>query len=400
MYGKVDRLLICIILITFATSPVLVNAKGTALNHLLIVVMCLSPIVLLAYHKLAVKDICPLLLIFFVVANPLLFHPETLRWGTILFTVLYCLTFMAYSRLINDSGFALEKYARLLKYIIYAYALVLIIQQFCVLSGLPIFLSSNYDSQTLWKLNSLTSEPSHSVRYVALLMYSYMTMKECVQQEKYTLFKGISQDKWLWIAFLWVMIMSFSATGILFLFIVLTKFINKKNWLSFVACFLLLLLLLNATGSSAFERAYQMVKTALTLDEYAMVQADHSGSARIVPMIICAKMINLAVPDGWIGHGVDYVSTWMYLYYPGVADDYTAGGILSFCIEYGFIPFLVFIYFSFSTVVRRHDFTSLLFWFFMCLNEGINMQLTWAAILFMYTNKVLIQQYSIRNQPD
>lgn len=89
---------------------------------------------------------------------------------------------------------------KLLKYILIAYAIVLFIQQICVLLGIPIINLSNYDIRQPWKLNSLMSEPEHSGRMVALLMYSYLSIKSA-NNGKENFIESWKNDKLLWMAF-------------------------------------------------------------------------------------------------------------------------------------------------------------------------------------------------------
>ena len=100
-----------------------------------------------------------------------------MRWSTVLYSCMFCLYFISLSHLFSFSNISQSGILKLLKYILIAYAIVLFIQQICVLLGIPIINLSNYDIRQPWKLNSLMSEPEHSGRMVALLMYSYLSIK-------------------------------------------------------------------------------------------------------------------------------------------------------------------------------------------------------------------------------
>ena len=79
----------------------------------------------------------------------------TMRWSTVLYSCMFCVYFMAFARVLYSNGYDFSDFSKLLKGLIYAYCIVLIIQQFCVLTNLPIFNLSNYDIREPWKLNSL-----------------------------------------------------------------------------------------------------------------------------------------------------------------------------------------------------------------------------------------------------
>lgn len=375
-------------LIAIATSPAFALDESNR-NMLLVLVMGVSPFVILRYLEVDKIDLTLTILCGFNILSTLLFHPESVRWISMLFTVGYCLFFMAYNRLLRHAVLEIPDYMQILKFLIYAYTVVLLIQQFCVLVGLPVFMQGNVDVNQ-WKLNSLTSEPSHSVRFIALMMYSYLTMQMKIAPESSfsTLFKG---NKWLWAAFLWSMVTVNSGTAYLFLAIVLFKFVKIKYIFRLIPLVVVIIILGYLFGITAFERTANLAMATLTLNESAIFYADPSGSYRIIPMIACAKMIDLATIDGWFGHGVDYVAIQMSSFSKFFRGG--GGGVLHQAVEYGFISFLIFTGFSFFMTFNKRDYLSILFWVFMCLNEGINMQLTWAAIVFLYTNKIMMKRW-------
>lgn len=123
-----------------------------------------------------------------------------MRWSTVLYSCMFCLYFISLSHLFSFSNISQSGILKLLKYILIAYAIVLFIQQICVLLGIPIINLSNYDIRQPWKLNSLMSEPEHSGRMVALLMYSYLSIKSA-NNGKENFIESWKNDKLLWMAF-------------------------------------------------------------------------------------------------------------------------------------------------------------------------------------------------------
>lgn len=382
----------CIILIAMAVSIAFFLGADNR-NQLLIGVMCFSPLILLKYPSLYPQDTIIILFCGAIILFPILFHPETMRWSTVLYSVMFCLTFMGYNRLLINGGLTREHYQTLLVYFIYAYAAVLLIQQFCVLTNTPIFNISNYDPQTPWKLNSLTSEPSHSARVVALLMYSYINIKEAITKRRYVFKEDFKIDKWVWIAFLWTMVSMGSGSAFLFLLIVLLNFVHFKTLIPvFALVGGLLIIVETIDGTRAMDRTYKTATAVLTLDEKAIIKADHSASARIVPAMICIKRINLFETNAWFGHGIDNVSTFMSKQFPGVKKGYTAGGMAAFIFEYGIIAFLLFLIFSWKACIKRLNPIDMLFYFFMIFVFGVNNQFVWLAILLLYTNKYFLNK--------
>lgn len=383
---KIKPYLLIIILISLAVSPAFALGEGNR-NLLLIGVMAISPIIILYYGRFDRINMWLALFMASVLLFPLIFHPESMRWSTVLYSVMFGLTFMAYQELLKHSYFTPINYQFLLKYLIYAYAITLLIQQFCVLTGLPIFNVSNYFPNEPWKLNSLAAEPSHSARIAVLLMYCYITITELRQKRKYNFQFNIKNDKWVWLSFIWVMVTMGSGTAFLFMVIVLLKFVRLKNLVPLFVIGCAILFLVNNFEITAFERTYKGVIATLTLNEDAILQADHSAAIRIVPMIIIAKMLNLTTWNGWFGHGIDYVGTFLSDYLPGVAEGTSGGGLFQLWIEYGFISFILFIVFSLTNTYKKGDYLSFLFWFMLVFLYGINSQIVWLCIVLLFTNK-------------
>lgn len=103
-------------------------------------------------------------------------------------------------------------------------------------------------------------------------------------------------------------------------------------------------------------------------------------------MIILLKMIDLSSTNGWFGHGVDHVGTFLSDMVPGLNEGITGGGLFQLCMEYGFISFVLFVIFSFKTVFNRNDYFNILFWFFLVVMYGLNTQILWLCLILIFTN--------------
>lgn len=308
-----------VIIISLAIAPAFALGEGNR-NLLLIGVMAFSPLIVLKFHKLYKDDIWLYLFMISIVAIPPLVHPESLRWSTIFYSLMFATTFLAYKQILHRNKFTPQQYLHLLKYLIYAYFIVLVIQQICVLTGFPIFNISNYNPMEPWKLNSLAAEPSHSGRIVALLMYCYIVMKELITNKKYNFSSNIREDKWIWISFLWTMITMGSSTAFLFMGIVLMKFMRIRNFLSFIMLLSLILFIVNYVGIHSFDRTIKFMSAVVTLDTDKIIETDLSAAQRIVPLILIPKLIDMHSVNGWFGYGIDYVSTFLYKYIPGIPE--------------------------------------------------------------------------------
>ena len=376
--------LLLLIVIALATSPAFALGQANK-NLLLIGVMSISPMLIIFFNNFQKSDIWIIILVVLVLIIPNINHPTTMRWSTVLYMCMFCFTFMAYTRLLSKSKLAPLDFMKILRVLIIAYAVVLIIQQICVLFGLPIFNVSGYSISNPWKLNALSSEPSHTSRIVAFLMYCYIIVKELVLKRPYSLKKDAANDKWLWISFFWTMTTIGASTSFLFLPLVLLKFIRLKDLLPLVFLITTIFGISIYFGVTAFERAFNVFIAVLSLNPEIITNADHSASIRIVPILVLIPLLNITTLDGLFGHGIDYVGSILYLMVPGIEKGMPGGGLMQLWLDYGFIIFLVFtfgsIYFTFS----KRNKLSIIFWFFLVLMYGVNNQILWLFIIFMYT---------------
>lgn len=382
----ISSMLLMLILIALAIAPAIVLGEDDR-NIFLIGVMAISPIIIVINHKFYQSTHLLLMFMLSIVFIPLLHQPDSMRWSTIMYSIMFGLTFIAYVQLLHSKKFHIENYQKILKYLIYAYFVVLLIQQFCVLTGLPIFNIHNYFPYEPWKLNSLSAEPSHSARIVALVMYCYITIKELIVNRKYNFRLDIKQDKWVWVSFLWSMLTMGSGTAFLFIIIVLSKFVRFKNLMAISIIISVIVLLIDMLGITAFERTLKVFIATLTFDVDTIMEADHSASIRIVPMIIVAQMVDLTTLNGWFGHGIDYVSTFLSSEIRGIPEGTSGGGLFQLWIEYGFLSFILFVIFSFSNSYKKGDYLSIVFWFMLVFLYGINSQIVWLTIILLFTNK-------------
>lgn len=376
-----------------AISPAFALGEGNR-NLLLICIMGISPLVVLIYPHLDGNDFLLLLFMACIMLFPLMNHPESMRWPTVLYSFMFCLTFMAYQRLLDKGNLPIEGYLNIIKYLLYAYFVVLLIQQFCVLTGLPVFNLANYDPNEPWKLNSLSAEPSHSARIVALLMFCYITIKEIIFDKAYLFRENFREDKWVWIAFIWTMVTMGSSTAFLFLPLVLLKFMRLKNLIPLMAVLFGIYYLVDIFGFVSLERTYKVFMATLSLDEYKILQTDHSAAMRIAPIIICSKMLTLSTLDGWFGHGIDYTASFMYQLIPGISPGTAGGGMFAFALDYGIISAVIFLLFSFITTFSRRDYLNIAFWILLVVLNGINSQITWLAIILLFTNRYFQNYYT------
>jgi hypothetical protein len=310
---------------------------------------------------------------------------------------MYVTTYMTVSRLRAKTVFTEIQYLKLLEFLIFAYVTVHIIQQLCVLASLPVFLQSSSFPNNKWKLGSLSLEPSHFARLLSLFMYCYLTMKETVTSRKYKFKKEWKTDKHLWLAFLWSMLTMGAATAFLFLPFVLLKCVKMRNIVFVAAIIAGLWLVAENISSEALNRTTNTALATLTLDEHKIIEADESAAYRIVPIIKVIKYLGVVSADDLFGHGIDRIKTIVSQIHLDSSEEIASGGLLALWYEYGFLPFVLFVLFSFLSCYRKGDFVAVIFWLFLVFIYGINNQIPWIAIILLTTNKYFTNRKKYEN---
>lgn len=385
MIYNIDRKLVILIILALSVSPAIFLGEGNR-NLFLISILFLTPIIFFRYFKIERIDILLISFILTILIIPITFTPESFRISTVLYSILFCILFITYKQIFYITNLSIESYLKLLKYIIYAYFFTLIIQQLCVLTGLPVINASNYSISDPWKLNSLSAEPSHTARIVALLMYSYIIITEIIKEKSYSFFKELKNDKLIWFAFLWVMLTSNSGTAFVFLAIIFLKFFQLRNILFIGILSIISILLLEYLNITAFERTFNFALSVLSLDINTMMQVDHSASLRVAPMIVLFEQIDLTSISSWIGHGIDSTGIILDKYIYGVPEGFTGGGSLYLVYEYGFISWVLFMIFSFLTVIQLKEPITIIFWFFLVFMYSLNSQIVWLCLTILFNN--------------
>lgn len=386
---KKNKLLAFMIFAVSVTLTAFLDEE-TMLNWLVIATISCSPVLLVAFQKPTKYEGPFWVFIFLFLTIVIMYHMDTVRWTTILFSIAFIIFFISFARVTITKSPSPLFFQNILKLLIYSYCIVLIIQQTCVLLGLPIFNVSAYNIIEPWKLNSLMSEPSHSARVLPILMYIYISIKE-VSEGKKTIRESFKEDKPLWIAFVYACITMLSATAYIFMFIVFAKFLNKNTVVRTVLFVIILLTLVsNVIENKAFQRTYDVVVATMTFNEDKIIEADGSGSYRIVPFFRGAKAIGASSFCDYFGHGIDAD---MRDIEPLPGTDKGCAGPFAIWYNYGSILQLLYWFATLKVCYIKKDKVSLLVWFLCVFTYGgMNNQIVWLSMILLYSYRYCIKQ--------
>ena len=77
-----------------AIAPAIVLGDGNR-NLFLIGVMVISPIIIMTSKRFKRSNVWLLLFIVSIVLIPLVHQPDSMRWSTVMYSIMFCLTFMS-----------------------------------------------------------------------------------------------------------------------------------------------------------------------------------------------------------------------------------------------------------------------------------------------------------------
>lgn len=366
-------------------------------NLLLIGIMALSPIIFFIDFKLEAPDFLLILFASSIIFFPFLLHPETVRWSTLIYTLMFISFFLAYKSALFRGALSVEAYLNIIRFLIFAYFFTLVLQQLSVLFNFPIPNLSHYRPNEPWKLNSLSIEPSHSARVVGILMISFILISELQRARNYRINVEWRKDKYLWLAFFWTMFTMGSSTTYIFVILIAMYFLSNRT----VASFFIMTIFIYFIGAyfkiDAMDEILAIVLATISLDEQTILGTGSSGAYRILPTLVLIKMVDITTIESFFGHGVDHVSQFLYLYVPGLPIGSSGGGVFQIWIDYGLVPFALFItyclrslfYFGGSPRRLMLEFSVLLL---IILVQGINNQLLWFALMIFLTNRYFMSR--------
>ncbi len=384
-----------IIIISLSISPAFATSDVDNRNYLLIACMSIGPILFLSIGTIKWKtDGLVLLLISLIFITQILFNPQSVRWTSIFFSCMFFIYFLTAIKVVKKARINYSTLCNITKYIIYAYAIVLIIQQICVLTGLPIFNHIGV-AESKWKLNALSAEPSHTSRYVGILMYSFLHFKDKIVGYRIPFKECFRKNQKIWMAFLWVILTTVSGTAMIVLALILSRYLTKKNLI--LACTFLGIAFMVGVKSdmTALRRSTSFLTAVMTGDTKLMMATDHSASVRVVPAILCIERIEPLSLRGWVGEGGGSTATWMSNYMPGVPKGWSGGAMASYALEYGLLVSLLFIGLSFNWCYDKNNkLCTIGLWLICVVLIGVNSQIAWLCILMLYLDKNL----SVRNE--
>jgi len=229
-----------------------------------------------------------------------------------------------------------------------------------------------------------------------MAMFTFtQTCREMQPDER--LWSNIRSNPALWICWAWVIFSTVNATAFVLSPLVLMPYITRRNICIWGAGFLIsggVIYFTPLKQFHQFERIRLTAETCATFDEKAIINADESAAARIVPTFRGMRaLVNSPCIKILSGHGTDADQRDLP---PRPCDKKDRGfaGILCMGYNYGLLCAIAFWTAIGAVTLTRHRWTTALtFLFAIQMSADFNMQLVWMIMAF-----AMIFKYNVCNR--
>ncbi len=355
-----------------------VGIEGYGVSPLKVALMGLAPIFFLMNNPRINKAVV-FGSLFFISCVLCAYMAGPVRWSTVIYQGMFIFIFVCFYSLLRQGEIQLDSFKRFLKYFIYTYCIVLILQQICLLMGLKNFILINLANQyylAIDKLPLLTQEPSSSARILAVLMLGYLRCTEIGTGSKPHLSELFSEEnRWVTILFLYAMTTMGSGTAYICLGILSCYFINRKSAIYIIPLVASLVFLSDYFEIKQLSRVKATIEATATGDSDIVIETDQSASSRILPLLNLVTKTDLSDKTSWFGKGTstkEEKENWFRTF---------TKARVSIVDQYGLLTFLFSLVLVYSCIIKRIFSIESLFFIIIFGLSLMNVAYVWGAMM-------------------
>ena len=314
-----------------------------------------------------------------------LFNGE-MRFSTLGYLGLFLMTYVTFYNLVQKGAFTINSFMKLLRLLIFAYGIVLVLQQVLSFVGVVNIGILNLDNQIYlsdYKYPSLSIEPSHSARILTVAMLCYLRcLAICNGGRKVKIsemFNG--ENKSLTLMFMWTMFTMSSGTAFIGLGLLSLYFVTKRSVFYIVPLLIGLFLLGEGLELKQFDRAKRVAFATTTGDANIVAEEDESASSRVIPLLNTFKA-DLTDKTTWMGRGTKSEKEISNI------SAYKTNKI-DVVEQYGLIALIVSIFLVYSCFIRKFFSIETLVFIILLGITVANLYYSWACYMMMSTMRFL-----------
>ena len=318
------------------------------------------------------------IVVFSIMAMRTLFQGGVGDLGSVALTFVYSIGYFAIAGLLERVQDKRMFVQDMMRWIIYSFAILSVIQMVTSFAGLPI--PNVMATKGLWSYNSLAYEPSQLGRVVGVTMLCYLMLARLPTASDYPGDAPQTLKKVL-IAFLITMLLSGSSMAVVAIIIV---FLLSRSILWVIALVTVVTLFWPMVMLIEYEplkRASLLLYNLGSLDVSALVGADHSGAVRIIPAVIYINDLAPAELGFWIGYGNDGLTRFFLGRIPGLRENVTVSFLPGFMVIYGAISTALFIWVFVLRQMNRTTAPLIVFCMIFMASSAWNTQVFWYGLI-------------------
>lgn len=373
--------LVAIIIFTVFATALAPFVDEAQRNSLVIGVSALMPLFLIAFSLPPKRDLFWVGTIILYIVSTSALRVTTSEISSIAFTILLFFPYLFIAACLSNGKIARQKIIVLLRRLILTFC-VFSVAQFLAKSG-GFQPPNEILSGGLWRNNSLAVEPSHLTRVLIVSLFVYLVLNRAGKDAAISPLRLLLSEWVVVSAFLTSMLLSGSALGAL-----LTPFalilVFKVRWvILFTGLGTLLVPLAHQLEIEALQRALVFIAALHTMDIWELVNADHSGSVRVLPTLVYLNEIAPSTSGFWFGSGISEISHFLAGKLPGVPDEFEAGFFPGFAIAFGLVGFALVTFALVFRFLHPKTLPFILLWIALFFSSPWNTQLFWYGLMML-----------------
>ena len=274
-----------------------------------VTIMALTPIIML-FRTQYISKATVYATLYIVVTLSFLLLKSDFRSSTIYYSILFFFTFNLYYNLVfHEETYTIDDFMKILKGLIFAYAICLALQQLCFIIGIrymPIINLMNMNYYGLFRLNTLAIEPSHAARLLTVFFYGLLKLSQYKNDGiPLSISELWTEHKWTIIAFFYTMICMGSGTAFVGLAILSLYFLKREYIITVLVSLTAFYIAVPYIEYEPLTRAINIFNATLSGDTELITNTDSSAATRV--NIIVDTFTNLDFTDSstWFGGGTD-----------------------------------------------------------------------------------------------
>lgn len=382
----------------FVMLTQIIPIEGPTISNVKIGFMTVFVVLAFKYVKYCSRALLFALLYYIVAFACVYAASRNLRYSTVIYSGLFLFSYCGFYAMIQKNIMTLSQATYTIKNLLYAFAIVLIYQQICTLIGFrqQEFTNICWDFENLYKLNSLSLEPSHAGRVFGCLVLAYLKLDGL--QNKYSGIKDFYRNnRKICLVSIYTFITMGSTTSVMMMLLVFMYFLKRKYLVYVAISYMLLIITLPMIEYEPVQRALATVDAASTGKQEAVQDVDGSASVRTFIYFNTIDQFNPSDTDYWFGHGIENVKKDFSEGYWHVESN-QIGGIY----QYGFLSYLLCLLFLYKFCIRFFSLENLVFLMFLGAGFG-NIAYQWGCIMLFtmiryYEERCVLRRHPVRNK--